>query len=96
MTPPSSTPSKSANSTPISSDKSITDDEFIVPEPMTTSEGEVLCSDYSVHELPSANDEVDQSSSSQLNFQHSESGSSVLVNTALLARIELLEAEVRY
>ena len=89
MSPPtvSTTPSPAASvvSTPLSSD--VTDDDLIPErEQMTTSEGEPLISDFSIHELP-------DTSRQQINPPSDES--SVIVNKALLARIEFLEAELK-
>ena len=66
-------------------------------ESSLTSIGEQLLTDYQVHELPSVSGE-DESTSQQSSSQVQPSAterSEVLVNTALLARIEVLEAENR-
>ena len=61
---------------------------------MTTPVGEVLISDYSVHELPS-----DMATCTYTNEPSTSQGqscdlSSIVVNKALLARIEFLESEL--
>ena len=90
MTPTVSTspsPAPSVVSTPISSD--VTDDDLIPErEQMTTSEGELLISDFNIHEIPSQPD----TSRQQINPPIDET--SVIVNKALLARIEFLEAKL--
>ena len=59
---------------------------------MSTPVGEVLLSDYSVHELPS--EVCESSSASNQDTTSYDHGSQVIVNKALLARIEVLESEV--
>lgn len=74
-------PSTSRSVTPITSFEQSYSNEPLLTTPI----GEQLHSDYEVHELPSeSGSSVQQASQTD-----------VLVNTALLARIEFLEAENR-
>ena len=88
MNSPSPSPVPSVASTPIFSDT--TDDDFILErELMTTSESDTLLPDFSTIDLP------EQPGSSRQVINPSSDGSSVIVNKALLARIEVLEAELK-
>ena len=79
VTPSSpSLPSTSKSVTPTSS----------VPQLVTAAVGEQFVSDYSVYEVPSVADHNEPSTSSQLT-----SSDTQLINRALLARIEVLEAK---
>ena len=91
MVSPTSSQSPSAHSTPVSSD--ITDDERIQGYQLTTPESEVLCSDFNVHDISS--DDVTQPSSSKPLSHRTPDEASVIVNKALLARIEFLESELK-
>ena len=86
---PSPSPVPSVTSTPISSD--VTDDDLIPErEQMTTCESESLVPDFNIVDLP------DQPGTSRHQLiKHSSDESSVIVNKALLARIEVLEAELK-
>ena len=92
-------PSSSASRpvTPTTSDA--TDGEssdLIVGTRLTTPIGEVYLSDYSIHELPSEESCLDLSSGSNLDKGGEQSSEAqVVVNTALVARIEALEAQTR-
>ena len=92
---PSPGPSTSRPVTPTTSD--VTDGEssdLIVGTRLTTPIGEVYFSDYAVHELPSDESCLDVSSGSNLDKGDEQpSEAQVVVNTALVARIEALEAE---
>jgi hypothetical protein len=94
---PSPGPSTSRPVTPTTSD--ITDGEssdLIVGTRLTTPIGEVYFSDYGVHELPSDESCLDVSSGSNLDKGGEQpSEAQVVVNTALIARIEALEVEAR-
>ena len=88
MISPSPSPVPSVASTPILSDT--TDDDFIPErELMTTSESETLVPDFSIIDLP------EQPGSSRQVMNPSSDESSVILNKALLARIEVLEAELK-
>ena len=96
---PSASPSPSASRpvTPTTSDA--TDGEssdLIAGTRLTTPIGEVYFSDYGVHELPSEESCLDISSGSNIDKGGEQSSEAqVVVNTALVARIEALEAETR-
>ena len=81
-----------ASPTP-SSSRSVTPSMFELPA-LTVAVGEQLQSDYQVHELPGGADDASDSSSLPAGLQpYSHPQTEVLVNTALLAHIEYLEAE---
>ena len=88
MTPTVSTtpsPAPFVVSTPISSD--VTDDDLIPEcEQMAISEGEPLISDFDIHEIPS------QPDTSRQQINPSIDKTSVIVNKALLARIDFLQS----
>lgn len=63
--------------------------------PHSTPIGEVLLSDYSVHELPGSEESMEQSVSGDGRQQQLNDRQTMVVNTALVARIESLEAENR-
>ena len=87
---PSPTPSISRAITPASSDDQFLDSAM----PLSTQVGEPLMSDYSVHELPDeSGDSAPSSSFEMTDHTPQESDVNVIVNTALVARIEHLEAE---
>ena len=88
MFSPSPSPAPSVTSTPVSSD--VSDDLVLEHEKMTTSDSEMLLSDCSIFDLP-----ADQAATSkQIGSPSNES--SVIVNKALLTRIEVLEAVVKH
>ena len=63
-------------------------------EALTAAVGEQLQTDYQVYELPVGADDESDSSSLPVGFQsYSHPQTEVLVNTALLTRIEYLESE---
>ena len=90
---PSQTPSPTSSvvSTPAISTPVSTDDN-IIPEgtPLTTSESEMLLSDFSCHDLSS--DQPGPSVKPDVPTEQS----TIIVHTALLARIEFLEGEVAH
>ena len=87
---PSPTPSVLRAMTPGSGD----DQSSEAAGPLSTSIGEPLFSDYTVHELPDESSDSAPSSSLQLTeYNTQNSNVNVVVNTALVARIESLEAE---
>ena len=87
---PSPTPSVLRAMTPGSGD----DQSLEAAGPLSTSIGEPLFSDYTVHELPDESSDSAPSSSLQLTeYNTQNSNVNVVVNTALVARIESLEAE---
>ena len=90
MTPPASSQTPSPSSSVVSTPNPVSTDDNIIPEgtPLTTSESEMLLSDFSCHDVPS-----DKPGPSVKPDVHTEQ-STIIVHTALLARIEFLEGEV--
>lgn len=89
------TPSPSTSRAVTSASSEITDDDYdpIAATKLSTPIGEPLLSDYSVHELPSVSDESCPNSLSMSLDNMLPNETEVIVNTALVARIEALEAE---
>jgi hypothetical protein len=69
-----------------------------VATPLSTPIGETFFTDYSVHELPDLSDDLcpeTSTSSCDVSSQHLNERQAMVVNTALVARIESLEEEKR-
>ena len=101
---PMSTPKRHSTPSPCSSrditagSSEVEDYNPLGRTPLSTPIGEALLSDYSVHELPDSGESFDVDTSlscGEVSTQQQTERQAMVVNTALVARIESLEAENR-